>query len=374
MPTPSRRRATSDWPPLAACAGGGGRPAPRRPCPAASAPPARAGWSSLVVLLVWVVVLLARRRAPVGSPTGSTPPLLRAVAELRTELAHRRPRRRRPARFELADVRRRRGAHRLALIVLKRWRHLFTFLGSVLALELIGQRPLRRLPPAPRPTTSRSSATGPASRCPPCPVAVAHHLLSASSTRWCPPVGRAPSPSGVGGRRRGLSGGGRALPGDVPSLRRARGRGAGRRRPAQRLPLRSRRTRSSRSPTGGARPPTSTSAVGGARPSRQAVRDQLGLVVTEIKPVGLAGSGGSTPLRLRVAGRARHLPVREALRHEPRAGRPLVQARPHDPLRPPGGRGAVPVGAPAGAVRGLRPAAAPGRRHPTAAPAAASWR
>jgi tRNA A-37 threonylcarbamoyl transferase component Bud32 len=35
---------------------------------------------------------------------------------------------------------------------------------------------------------------------------------------------------------------------------------------------------------------------------RSAVRDQLGLTVLEIKPVGLAGSGGSTPLRLRVAG------------------------------------------------------------------------
>ena len=35
---------------------------------------------------------------------------------------------------------------------------------------------------------------------------------------------------------------------------------------------------------------------------RSAVRDQLGLTVTEIRPVGLAGSGGSTPLRLTVAG------------------------------------------------------------------------
>jgi tRNA A-37 threonylcarbamoyl transferase component Bud32 len=35
---------------------------------------------------------------------------------------------------------------------------------------------------------------------------------------------------------------------------------------------------------------------------RQAVHDQLGLTVSEIKPVGLAGSGGSTPLRLRVEG------------------------------------------------------------------------
>jgi membrane-associated phospholipid phosphatase len=35
---------------------------------------------------------------------------------------------------------------------------------------------------------------------------------------------------------------------------------------------------------------------------RQAMRDQLGLTVTEIKPVGLESSAGSTPLRLRVAG------------------------------------------------------------------------
>jgi membrane-associated phospholipid phosphatase/tRNA A-37 threonylcarbamoyl transferase component Bud32 len=35
---------------------------------------------------------------------------------------------------------------------------------------------------------------------------------------------------------------------------------------------------------------------------RDAVREQLGYEVQEIKPVGLEGSGGSTPLRLRVAG------------------------------------------------------------------------
>ena len=35
---------------------------------------------------------------------------------------------------------------------------------------------------------------------------------------------------------------------------------------------------------------------------RRAVADQLGLTVTEIKPVGLASSAGSTPLRLRVQG------------------------------------------------------------------------
>ena len=44
--------------------------------------------------------------------------------------------------------------------------------------------------------------------------------------------------------------------------------------------------------------------VGGPRGEaiRKAVEDQLGLTVSEIKPVGLSGSAGSTPLRLRVEG------------------------------------------------------------------------
>jgi membrane-associated phospholipid phosphatase len=44
--------------------------------------------------------------------------------------------------------------------------------------------------------------------------------------------------------------------------------------------------------------------VGGARGTaiRQALSDQLGLVVTQVKPVGLAGSAGSTPLRITVEG------------------------------------------------------------------------
>jgi tRNA A-37 threonylcarbamoyl transferase component Bud32/membrane-associated phospholipid phosphatase len=44
--------------------------------------------------------------------------------------------------------------------------------------------------------------------------------------------------------------------------------------------------------------------VGGARGQaiRRAVQDQLGLAVEEVKPFGLAGSAGSTPLRITVAG------------------------------------------------------------------------
>ncbi len=46
--------------------------------------------------------------------------------------------------------------------------------------------------------------------------------------------------------------------------------------------------------------------VGGARGEaiRNAVEDQLGVSVSEIQPVGLSGSAGSTPLRLRVEGAA----------------------------------------------------------------------
>jgi tRNA A-37 threonylcarbamoyl transferase component Bud32/membrane-associated phospholipid phosphatase len=44
--------------------------------------------------------------------------------------------------------------------------------------------------------------------------------------------------------------------------------------------------------------------VGGARGQaiRRALEDQLGLVVEEVKPFGLSGSAGSTPLRIKVAG------------------------------------------------------------------------
>ena len=58
------------------------------------------------------------------------------------------------------------------------------------------------------------------------------------------------------------------------------------------------------------------------------MQEQLGYDVLSMKPVGLEGSGGSTPLKMRVVdeqGVERDL--REALREEPRARRPLVQAR-----------------------------------------------
>jgi membrane-associated phospholipid phosphatase/tRNA A-37 threonylcarbamoyl transferase component Bud32 len=62
--------------------------------------------------------------------------------------------------------------------------------------------------------------------------------------------------------------------------------------PDECFPIAYRRGRSAHLDLGGAR--------GGA--IRDALADQLGLVVTEVQPFGLAGSGGSTPMRLRCDG------------------------------------------------------------------------
>jgi membrane-associated phospholipid phosphatase/tRNA A-37 threonylcarbamoyl transferase component Bud32 len=62
--------------------------------------------------------------------------------------------------------------------------------------------------------------------------------------------------------------------------------------PSKVFPIRYRRGRSAHLDVGGAR---------GAA-IRQALTEQLGLVVTEVKPFGLAGSAGSTPLRITVKG------------------------------------------------------------------------
>ena len=79
--------------------------------------------------------------------------------------------------------------------------------------------------------------------------------------------------------------------------------------------------------------------VGGTRGQaiRDALVDQLGLVVEEVKPFGLAGSAGSTPLRIKVTGDPRHVAVRQALRQDPPALRPLVQVWSGAVLRAAGG-------------------------------------
>ena len=115
--------------------------------------------------------------------------------------------------------------------------------------------------------------------------------------------------------------------------------------------------------------------VSGARGAaiRRGLEDQLGLVVTEVKPFGLAGSAGSTPLRITVKGDPPHLAVRQAVRPQPPALGPLVQARPRAALRPAGGREAVQHRAAAGPAGGLRAVAdAAGPACPARPPTASS--
>ena len=96
---------------------------------------------------------------------------------------------------------------------------------------------------------------------------------------------------------------------------------------------------------------------------RLAVRDQLGLTVTGIKPVGLESSAGSTPLRLQVEGPG-PVRVRQAVHQGPRSRRSLVQAVADHPLRLPGRRVSLQDRAAPGHLRGLRAAPAAGRRGP----------
>ena len=62
--------------------------------------------------------------------------------------------------------------------------------------------------------------------------------------------------------------------------------------PSQVFPISYRRGRSAHLDVGGAR----------GQAIRRALQDQLGLVVEEVEPFGLAGSAGSTPLRITVNG------------------------------------------------------------------------
>ena len=143
----------------------GARRARRRRCRAASVASGR-GWIAVAAVLVG----LADRRdscrpGPGGSPTASTPPSCGAVADVRTGLAHAPP----PAASTAWPPGGRCSSSPLVLlvatVVFRRWRHLFTFLGSVLVLEVARRAPHRRLPAGPGPTTSRPSAAGRATRC-----------------------------------------------------------------------------------------------------------------------------------------------------------------------------------------------------------------
>ena len=90
--------------------------------------------------------------------------------------------------------------------------------------------------------------------------------------------------------------------------------------------------------------------------------------VLELKPFGLEGSGGSTPLRLTVAGDPDQYVFAKLYRTGPPSLGSLVQGRPDDPLRLSRGRGQLLVGATPRRVRGLHPVRMQDADLPIAAP------
>ena len=237
----------------------------------------------------------------------------------------------------------------VALMVFRRWRHLFTFLGSVVVAR--GARPDPATPTFARPRPYDVTIIGRWAGYS-LPVAaggrrVTFIVVGIIYTLVVPGPPAHDRQGGRRGRGRRSVSSPRLYLGRRPPLRRPGRRRARRRDPAQRLPLLHAERGLPGHATGGARPRTSTSAAGGARRSGRPSQDQLGVTVRRHqagRPGRLGRLDAAAAPRRR---RPRHLPVREALRDEPRAGRPLVQARPHDPLRAARGRGAVPVRPPA---------------------------
>ena len=253
-------------------------------------------------------------------------------------------------------------------IVFRRWRHLFTFLGSVLVVRGRRRAADRRVRAARAPTTSRPSAAGRASRCPSATAAIVSFTVVGIIYMLVVPGGRERIAKAVGAVVVGVVVAARLYLAVDHPVRRPRRRRARRRR--------SRCSRSGSSPPTRSfpvtlprrqdRPPRHrrTARRGAPRaPSRTSSASR----VVDVQPVGLAGSGGSTPLRLRLAGDPDTYVFGKlyAMNHV-RADR-WYKTGPHDPLRAARGRGAVPVRAPARPVRGLRAArrcATPGSRRP----------
>ena len=252
----------------------------------------------LLVLLAWVVVLLlssgARRLTDRVDAA-----LLRTVARIRNEPL-----------TDLLDVVDQLGSSWLmsavgvaliaSLVVLKRWRHLFTFLGSVLALQLISQVIYGGFS-RPRPYDVTIIGNWSGYSLPAVPVAVLTTVL-VSICYSMVPAGRLRTASkwaaaGIVGLLVAaelylatfhpydvLMGVALAVAVPLNAFRMFT--------PNEVFPVSYRRHKTAHLDVGGRR--------GDAL--RRAVRDQLGLVVTEIKPIGLSASGGSTPLRLRIQG------------------------------------------------------------------------
>ena len=188
----------------------------------------------------------------------------------------------------------------VALMALRRWRHLAALLGAVLAARIIGGT-LYDAASRPRPYGITSIGAWGGFSMPSLPVAAlalalvaaAYTLIVQGRPRWYAKIGIGVVLALVGLSRLYLAVDhpsdvvfgiilGVAIPVTIFRLF----------TPNEVFPVAYRRGKAAHLDVTGRR----------GEAIRAGVQDQLGLTVVEIKPVGLEGSGGSTPLRLRVAG------------------------------------------------------------------------
>jgi membrane-associated phospholipid phosphatase/serine/threonine protein kinase len=256
-------------------------------------------WLALAILLVaWVPLALAFQNV-LGFADRADTWLLRGVAHLRTAWLTRVA-----TRVDLLAT----GwlltivglGLIVALIVFRRWRHLLTFLGGLLLLEFGGSLIYFRFArPRPYGVTILGRWAGFAMPSP--PVAIPAALLVGLVYTMIPAGrGRTLGKWLVAFLLAALVGARLYLGTDHPSdvivgIALAVGLMVPAFRwftPNEVFPVRYRQGKTAHLDVGGER----------GEAIRRAVEDQLGLTVVDLKPVGLAGSGGSTPLRLTIDG------------------------------------------------------------------------
>jgi membrane-associated phospholipid phosphatase len=280
--TGRRRRPTGAPPPLPRSIGTSGK-----------------GWlAALLVLVVWLVVTLNSQWARRVTDEVDAA-ILRGIARLRTGW--------------LSDVMRAvdRAATSwgtfvaavvllVAMVVFKRWRHLFTYLISVLVLQVVGLLLIEAYS-RPRPYDVTTIGRWRGYSLPSAIVAVAAFTIIGFIYAVVVPGRPRTIAKAVGGALIAVVMFARLYLGiDHPfDVLTGVAIGFG-------IPLLAFRyfTPNELFPVTYRRGKTAHLDVGGRRGEaiRQAVEEQLGVRVVEIQPIGLAGSGGSTPLRLRIAG------------------------------------------------------------------------
>ena len=251
----------------------------------------------------------------------------------------------------------------VALIALRRWRHLFTFFVGLMVVALIGGEIIYEVFARPRPYDVTIIGRWAGFSMPAAPIAVATMFAIAIAYSLVP-AGRARQTAKVvtiatvGVFAFAAMYLGTLHPSDI-----AVGVGISTAvlvnafrffTPNETFPVTYKRGKTAHLDVGGRR----------GEAIRRAVHDQLGLTVLDVRPIGLAGSGGSTPLLITVAGDpdTKLFGKLYAMSHVRadrwyKLGRMVLYGRLED-------EAPYQLGAPARAVRGLRAAADAGPRHP----------